>query len=126
MNIPEGLHYSKEHEWARLEGGTVVMGITDYAQGELHDIVYVELPKTGTTVKQMGKLLVLETMKAVADVFSPASGEVIAVNERLLKEPQLINTAPYGDGWLVKLKATNAGELKSLMDAAAYQKFIAK
>ena len=127
-NVPEGLRYSKEHEWARQEGAIIVVGITDYAQHELHDIVYVELPALGRKVVQMEKLCVLETMKAVADVFSPVGGEVAEMNGKLKQNPELVNKDPYGNGWMVKLKPlipTKAKEeLGRLMDSSAYRAFI--
>ena len=124
--VPKELRYSKEHEWVRLDGDVALVGVTDYAQQELHEVVYVELPKPGKSVKQMGSLCVIETMKAVADVFAPVSGEVIEVNETLNAKPELVNSSPYKEGWLVKIKATGdvKEELGKLMDAASYRQFI--
>ncbi len=126
VRIPEGLRYTKEHEWVRVEGGVAVVGVTDYAQQEMHEVVYVELPKPGKTVGQAGSLCVIETMKAVSDVFAPVSGEVIEANEALKTEPELVNSSPYDKGWIAKLKPTGKveEELKRLMDAAAYKNYI--
>ncbi len=126
VNVPKELRYSTEHEWAKLDGDVVVVGISDYAQQEMHEVVYVELPKPGKSVKQREVLCVIETMKAVSDVFAPVSGEVIEVNEALNTKPELMNNSPYGDGWLVKLKPAGnvEEELSKLMDDAAYLKHI--
>lgn len=124
---PDDRKYTREHEWVKLEDadtGRVVAGITDYAQDQLGDIVYVELPKPGTTVSQMGKIGEIESVKSVSDLFSPVSGEVIEVNERLLDHPEIANEDPYGEGWLVRLKMTEASELSSLMSAEDYETFI--
>ena len=124
---PDDRKYTQEHEWVKLEDaetGQVVAGITDYAQDQLGDIVYVELPKPGTTVSQMGKIGEIESVKSVSDLFSPVSGEVIEVNERLLDHPEIANEDPYGEGWLVRLKMTEASELSSLMAAEDYETFI--
>lgn len=126
VKIPEGLRYSKEHEWVRVEGGVAVVGVSDYAQQEMHEVVYVELPKPGKTVEQAGSLCVIETMKAVSDVFAPVSGKVIEANEALKTKPELVNSSPYDKGWIAKLKPTGkvGEELKLLMDAAAYKNYI--
>lgn len=126
VKIPEGLRYSKEHEWVRVEGGVAVVGVSDYAQQEMHEVVYVELPKPGKTVEQMGSLCVIETMKAVSDVFAPVSGKVIEANEALKTDPELVNSSPYDKGWIAKLRPAGKveEELKRLMDAAAYKDYI--
>ncbi len=126
VNIPEGLRYTKEHEWVRVGGDAAVVGVTDYAQQEMHEVVYVELPKPGKTVEQTGSLCVIETMKAVSDVFAPVSGEVIEANEVLKTDPELVNSSPYDKGWIAKLRPTGnvEEELKRLMDAAAYKNYI--
>lgn len=123
VKIPEGLRYTKEHEWVRIEGDAAVVGVTDYAQQEMHEVVYVELPKPGKAVEQAGSLCVIETMKAVSDVFAPVSGRVVEANEALKTEPGLVNSSPYDKGWIAKLRPTGKveEELKRLMDAAAYR-----
>jgi glycine cleavage system H protein len=122
---PTDRKYSKEHEWAIDNGdGTVTVGITDYAQEMLTDIVFVELPPVGKKVEQMAPLAVVESVKSVSDVYAPVGGEVIAVNLPLESRPELINQDAFGEGWLVRLKMDNPAELSSLMDAAAYDALI--
>ena len=106
-NLPEELYYSKEHEWVRVKDKTVVVGITDYAQKQLHEIVYVELPKKGSTIKQFQKLSTVESVKSVSDVFSPVSGKITGVNTELAESPELLNQDPYGKGWIVKINLTD-------------------
>jgi glycine cleavage system H protein len=123
---PEDYRYTKEHEWIKVEGDTATVGITDHAQAELGDIVYVDLPKVGATLiagKPMGSV---ESVKAVSDIFAPASGEVIAVNEELASNPEDLNEDPHGAAWLVKIRLSNRAEVDSLLTAAAYQKYIAE
>ena len=121
--IPAELKYSKEHEWVRMEGGTATVGITDFAQDQLTDIVFVELPEVGRQVKAGDPAAVLESVKSVSDVYAPLAGEVVEVNQALEAHPEYVNEAPYGTGWLFKLKA--AGKLPAdLMDAAAYQTYL--
>jgi len=124
--VPEGLHYTEEHEWARvLDDGTVLIGVTDYAQKQLHEIVYVELPEVGDVAERMGIVGALESVKAVSDMNSPVSGEFVEVNEELLDSPELVNESPYGDGWYAKLKPSDLdGDLARLMDAAAYREHL--
>jgi glycine cleavage system H protein len=118
---PDDRRYTKEHEWALENGdGTVTMGITDHAQHLLTDIVYVELPNIGKKVKQMDPVTVIESVKSVSDIYSPVSGEVVAVNDILQDKPELINEDAFGEGWIVKIAMTDAAELESLMDAATY------
>ena len=124
MNVPDDLKYSEEHEWVRVEGGEAVVGITDFAQHELTEIVFVELPEVGKKVDKGGALAVVESVKAVSDVYSPVSGTVKAVNSALEDQPELVNNAPYGGGWMVRLELADASELDALMDAAAYKQFI--
>lgn len=124
MTFPENLIYTKDHEWIRVEGDNGVVGITDYAQGELGDVVYVELPKIGKHVKQGDSFGTIEAVKAVSDLFSPVSGEVLEINEGLEKAPELINKEPYGKGWIAKFKISNKGELNNLLDAKTYQNLI--
>ena len=126
-NVPDGLYYSEEHEWVKVqEDGTVIIGVSDYAQKTLHDIVYVELPDVGSDVEFMGVIGALESVKAVSDMNSPISGEVLEVNDVLLDSPDIINEDPYGKGWIAKMKASNLqGDIQNLMDAAAYKKHVA-
>ena len=119
--IPKDLLYTEEHEYVKPDGADVVaIGITDYAQGELGDIVYIELPKVGATYKKHDVFGTVEAVKAVSELYSPISGEVVAVNDRLDKEPALVNSSPYGDGWMIKLKVADESERKALMNADAY------
>ena len=127
-DIPEGLYYSEEHEWVKTEeDGTVIIGVSDYAQKTLHDIVYVELPEVGSDAEYMGVIGALESVKAVSDMNSPISGEVLEVNDELLDSPEIINEDPYGRGWIAKIKPSNLqGDILNLMDAAAYKKHVAE
>jgi glycine cleavage system H protein len=122
-NVPEDLHYSKDHEWVRVEGYTAVVGITDYAQDSLGDVVYVELPKVGEKFAANESFGSVESVKAVSEVFSPVSGEISALNEALNDEPEKVNQDPYGEGWMIKVKMSNAGEVDSLLTAAEYEDF---
>jgi len=126
--VPDGLYYSGEHEWVKVqEDGTVVIGVSDYAQKTLHDIVYVELPDAGSDAEYMGVIGALESVKAVSDMNSPVSGEVLEVNDALLDSPDIINEDPYGKGWIAKIKPSNLqGDILNLMDAAAYKKHVAE
>ncbi len=124
MNIPENLRYTKEHEWARLEGGDAVVGITDYAQSELGDIVFVELPAPGKKTEPGKSCASIEAVKAVSDLFAPLSGEVIEVNKDLETAPQLVNQDPYGKGWILKIRLSDKAEWDGLMQAVEYQKLI--
>jgi glycine cleavage system H protein len=119
---PQDLLYSKEHEWAKLEGENATIGITDYAQESLGDIVYVELPKVGTDIEQFFNVGVIESVKAVSDLFTPLSGKVVEINEALDRDPAAVNREPYGAGWLFKLKLSDVEEAKSLLNAADYEK----
>lgn len=122
MTVPEDLMYARSHEWIRAEGDGVIVGITHYAQDQLGEVVYVELPKVGTGVDAGDELGTLESVKAVSEFLAPVAGEVIEVNERLEDEPNLVNEDPYGDGWLVKLSGSIDGD--QLLDAAGYQEFL--
>ncbi len=124
MNIPDDLHYTKDHEWARLEGDTAVVGLTDFAQGELGDIIFVEFPDLGDTFSRGDTFGTVEAVKTVADLFIPLSGEIIAVNTDLEEAPEKVNNDPYGKGWLVKVKLSNPGEGDELLNAAAYKDLI--
>ena len=121
MNIPSELKYTKEHEWVRIEGKVATIGVTDYAQAELTDITFFELPEIGREVKQMEEIGVIETSKAVSEIFSPISGKVVEVNSALDDEPETLNSDPYGAGWLVKIEITNEVEVEQLMSADAYK-----
>jgi glycine cleavage system H protein len=122
-NIPADLKYTEEHEYVRVSSdGTVEIGITDYAQGELGDVVFVELPKVGAKFNKHDVFGTIEAVKAVSELFSPVSGEVTAINDRLDKEPALVNTDPYGAGWMIKMRTSNSGELDALLDADTYTK----
>jgi len=123
MASPADRRYSKEHEWVRRDGETARVGITDYAQDQLGDVVYVDLPEAGATIAQFDKMGEIESVKAVSELYSPLAGEVVEVNGKLDGEPALVNNDPFGDGWMIKLKI-NPADLASLMDAAAYGKLI--
>lgn len=122
-NVPEDLHYSKDHEWVRVEGDVAIIGITDYAQNSLGDVVYVELPKNSETFAANESFGSVESVKAVSEVFSPVSGSVVQVNESLNDEPEKVNSDPYGEGWMIRLKMENPGEVDSLLTAAEYEDF---
>lgn len=122
-NIPEDLHYSKDHEWVRVEGDIAVVGITDYAQNSLGDVVYVELPKAGEQFAANEPFGSVESVKAVSEVFSPLTGEVAGANESLNDEPEKVNQDPYGEGWMIRMKMSNPGEVDSLLTAAEYEDF---
>ena len=123
-NIPGDLLYTEEHEYVRKSGDTVEIGITDYAQGELGDIVYIELPKVGSKFGKHDVFGTIEAVKAVSELFAPIAGEVVAINERLDKEPALVNTDPYGAGWMIKVRPADQGEVDSLLKADAYTSHI--
>ncbi len=121
MAIPDDRRYSKEHEWALVEdAGTVLVGISEFAQAELGDVVYVELPKAGERVKAGGQIGEIESVKAVSDLFSPVSGEIVEVNDGVKQNPELVNESPYENGWLLRIKPDDPSELDSLLDAAQY------
>ncbi len=123
-NVPEGLYYSKDHEWLKVEGETGTVGITDHAQHSLGDVVYVELPKKGETFAAHDTFGSVESVKAVSELFLPIAGEVTEVNETLADEPEKVNTDPYGDGWMLRVKLSNRGEVDSLLSAAEYEDYI--
>ena len=126
MTSPAELRYTKEHEWARLEDdGTLTVGITDHAQDALGDVVFVELPTVGDTVDVDGKFGVVESVKTVSDLFSPCAGVIEAVNEALDAEPELVNSAPYSGGWMVRISIEDSAQYESLMDAETYDAFVA-
>ena len=126
MNFPENLKYTKDHEWVLVAGDTGTVGITDYAQGELGDVVFVELPAVGKTVKQGDSFGTIEAVKAVSDLYAPISGTVTEVNAELSKTPELVNKDPYGKGWMVKVKLANAADVGSLLAAPAYKALVGK
>jgi len=123
-NVPEGLYYSKDHEWLRVEGDAGTVGITDHAQNALGDVVYVELPKVGETFGAHDVFGSVESVKAVSEIFCPVAGEVTEVNESLADEPERVNSDPYGDGWMVRVRLTNPGDVDSLLSPAEYEDFI--
>ena len=122
--IPEELYYTKEHEWMRVEGDEIVIGITDHAQDALTDIVYIELPSEGDTFEDMGEFAIVESVKSASPIFAPLAGTVTAVNEALEDTPELMNTSPYGDGWIVKMKLSNPNDVSTLMSADAYRSML--
>jgi len=119
---PKELKYSKEHEWVKVEGGEAVIGITDHAQEQLGDVVYVELPSIGQQVEQFKTFGVVESVKAASDLYAPVSGEVIAVNQGLSKSPEKVNEEPYGAGWMIRVRMKDPSELNKLLDADEYEK----
>jgi len=122
-NVPEDLHYSKDHEWVRADGNVATIGITDYAQNSLGDVVYVEVPKVGDEFATNESFGSVESVKAVSEVFTPVAGEVTEINEELNDTPEKVNSDPYGDGWMIKIRMTNPGEVDSLLTAAEYEDF---
>jgi glycine cleavage system H protein len=121
MNVPENLKYTKDHEWIKMEGDIALVGITDYAQNELGDIVYIEVNTVGETLEQEETFGTIEAVKTVSDLFMPVSGEIAAFNDELESNPETVNKDPYGDGWIVKIKISDPSELDGLLDAAAYK-----
>ncbi len=124
MDFPEGLKYSKEHEWVLVEDDVAIIGITEFAQGELGDIVFVELPEVGEKISKDDPFGSLESVKAVSDIFAPISGAVVEINDDLKENPEAINEDPYGDGWMIKVQMTDMDELKDLMSSDDYAEFI--
>ncbi len=124
MKIPDNFKYSKDHEWVKIEDGVATIGITDYAQSELGDIVFVEFPEIDNTIEVNEVFGTVEAVKTVADLFSPSSGTVIEINEELEDAPELINSSPYDEGWLIKVNITNVSELTDLMNAKEYEEHI--
>lgn len=119
--VPNGLYYTKEHEWLKVEGDEVTIGITDHAQNALTDIVYIELPETGMVVEDMGEFAVVESVKSASPIFAPLAGEITAVNEELEDTPELMNTSPYGDGWIIKMRIDNPASVSDLMSPEEYK-----
>jgi len=123
--VPENLYYTKEHEWLKVQGDTAIMGITDYAQKSLHEIVFVDLPEVGRKIKQMESIGTVESVKAVSEIYTPISGEIIEVNTELNEKPELVNQDPYGKGWIAKIQPENLEkELKNLMTPQQYKEHL--
>lgn len=126
MGVPTDLRYTRDHEWVRLEGDEATIGITDYAADQLGDVVFVELPETGAALEQFATFGVVESVKAVSDLFAPLAGEVLAANESLTGKPELVNDSPYDDGWMLRLRIADGSQAEELLDAAAYEQLIAE
>ncbi|WP_332735451.1 glycine cleavage system protein GcvH [Flavihumibacter sp.] len=124
MNIPDSLRYTKDHEWVKLDGNTATIGITDFAQGELGDIVYVEIETVGKTLDADAVFGTVEAVKTVSDLFLPVSGTINEVNPALAGTPELVNSDPYGEGWMIKMTVNNPGDVETLLDAAGYQQMV--
>ncbi len=124
MNFPDDLKYTKEHEWVRLDGETATVGITDHAQDSLGDVVYVELPEEGAALTKGESFGVVESVKAVSDLYAPLSGDVVEANAAIVDSPEVINEDPYGEGWMVKVEVGDSGDLDDLLDADEYEKFV--
>ncbi len=126
MELPEDLKYTKEHEWVRVDGDVCEIGVTDFAQSELGDIVFVELPEVGATLTADETFGVAESVKTVSDLYSPVSGEVTGINDELMDSPELVNKSPYDDGWMIQVEMSDQSELGNLMSAGEYKKLIGK
>lgn len=124
--VPPDLHYTKDHEWVRVEGDTATIGVTDFAAHQLGDVVFVDLPAAGRTIEQFATFGVVESVKAVSDLYAPVSGEVVGVNVDLGSQPELVNSDPFGGGWMIKVKVADAAQVGGLLDAAAYEKLTAE
>jgi glycine cleavage system H protein len=124
--VPTDLRYTKEHEWVRVEGDLATIGVTQYAADQLGDVVFVDLPEAGRSLDQFGTFGVVESVKAVSDLFAPVSGEVVEANAALANQPELVNREPYGAGWMLRLRVADAGQVDGLLDAAAYDKLTAE
>lgn len=124
MEFPKNLHYTEEHEWVQVEDGAALIGITDYAQHELGDVVFVELPEVGTKVDQGATFGTIEAVKTVSDLYAPVTGEIVEVNGDLEDQPEMVNQSPYADGWMIKIKMTDTAEIDQLFDAESYQEHI--
>ena len=124
-NIPAELKYTKDHEWMKIEGDTAIIGITDFAQSALGDIVFVELPEVGKTLNHHQTFGVVESIKSVSDLFSPVAGTILEINNDLINAPELCNAEPYGNAWMIKIKLSNPSEVNSLLSASDYQNFLA-
>lgn len=126
MKFPDDLRYTKEHEWVRVDGDSGTIGITDYAQDMLGDVVYLDLPAAGATVAQHDKMGEIESVKAVSDLYSPVSGEIVEVNQDAVDTPELVNNEPYARGWMIKVRLSDAGELDALLSAEDYEALVDK
>jgi glycine cleavage system H protein len=124
MNFPVELKYTKEHEWIKLEGDVAIVGITDFAQGELGDIIYVEVETVGKSIAQDAVFGTVEAVKTVSDLYLPVAGEIVEFNTNLNNNPELVNSDPYGEGWVIKMKVSDLGDIDQLMDVATYQTFV--
>jgi glycine cleavage system H protein len=124
--VPTDLHYTKDHEWVRMDGDTATIGVTDFAANQLGDVVFVDLPAVGRAVEQFATFGVVESVKAVSDLYAPLSGEVVAVNDDLGGKPELVNSDPFGDGWMIKVRIGDGAQVEGLLDAAAYEKLTAE
>ena len=124
--VPTDLRYTSDHEWVRLEGDTATIGVTDFAAHELGDVVFVDLPEAGRAVEQFGTFGVVESVKAVSDLYAPVSGEVIDVNAALTGQPELVNSDPFGAGWMIRVRVSNAAQVDGLLEAEAYERLIAE
>ena len=120
--VPPDLHYTKDHEWIRVEGDTATIGVTDFAAHQLGDVVFVDLPATGKTIDQFATFGVVESVKAVSDLYAPVSGEVVGVNPDLGAQPELVNSDPFGKGWMIRVRVSDAAQVEGLLDAAGYEK----
>lgn len=124
MNVPTELRYTKTHEWVRLDKGVATIGITDFAQEQLGDLTYVELPTVGDNVEAQSEVAVVESVKAAADIYAPVAGTIAEINKKLMDQPELVNSDPFGDGWLFKLRPDDASEIDMLLDADQYEDMI--
>lgn len=124
VEIKPDLRYTKSHEWIKIDGDTITMGVSDFAQSELGDITYLELPEPGDSVSKSEPLGVIESVKAASDIYSPVTGEIVEANDQVIDAPESVNSSPYDDAWLVKIKVSDTSELDELMDSAAYEKFV--
>lgn len=124
VEIKSDRRYTKSHEWVKVDGDTITMGVSDFAQSELGDITYLELPEPGDSVKKSEPLGVIESVKAASDVYSPVTGEIVEANEQVVDAPESVNSSPYDDAWLVKIKLSDPSEVDDLMDSDAYEKFV--
>ena len=122
--VPQELKYTKDHEWVKIEENEAILGITDYAQSEMGDITFVELPDAGSDIKRSESFATVESVKAASDIYAPMSGKVTAVNEALQDNPEIMNQSPYNDGWICRVSIADTGEQNNLMDAAAYEKYL--
>lgn len=126
VQVPQGLYFTKSHEWVKVEGDTATIGVSDYAQSELGDITYLELPEPGSQVSRGEPLGVIESVKAASDIYSPLTGEVVEANAEVTDAPDLVNSSPYDQAWLIKVKVSDTAELDALMDSPAYETFMAE